>query len=1221
MATSTGQAGTTASPSGQFVVVPGFPRLYQLTPGDGQLASVYYIIPDTLPAQASPLTLAQTWAVSGWYVFVAAPIPQQDLAGVAALINAKGQITARSLLQHAFVWLAGAPLGSSAPSTWPAAWQWLGLQTQTPSSFITVSQPNPFPGFAWGQFGLTFVGTCIVTLDGAEGFTIVGSLPNALGMTFGVGAHAGQSIYLPGDQWTISLPISGATAGSLIFVSAIDLQNLVENFGLGFIYAYGEPKITSLYYPTVVPPANNTVYLTLQAYLNPVLPFAAAATRIVPGSSFTITRVPTVDYLPAPYFFTTQGVAVALEPVGPASPELPADGIPGCFAFSVAPPGALSNGSPTGVLYHLSPAGYYKLSVASPAPPLVDLMPGLSGLEFLRLEPGDLVSFVNNQPAYAPQFGGTGAVTSPPSPPEASGPLTATYTTSWVEIPPPASGTRGYFGQPSTSTYFGPPESGTPAVWQYPVAVESKLWTFEAPHTSVSFPLVPYGAVYQYPAASPAGVIHPAGQTVSAAELMAFEATVLASQRHGNLAQSPTGPMFMPLGATMSSSSLEAVTTPQGLLVGLKTSEGVSPNTSDGTWQSITLARQPSLAGTPALYLQMNLATAEPPFALANVLTRDQLFLVVSNPAVLGEFSNTLTMGGFEFLFDVGENAGVVGTILVVKFNDKVALRDLLRQPSLWADPATFVTDQAATLLILQNALEVATKPAADDPFVYFNELASTPSWTGILAFNVQIDGNGMPLDLQMLLGGIKGDLRAHHFGILTNTIDMTSAPPTITHSSLFGVIYYENPQLTSPASPASPAPAASPASPGQESRPDYEVEQLIVLFSNSTISQFHCTVGLTLNEVFGRTVTLQPVSPPPSPMPPKNTLEIAGRYQTHNGVGTVTFNSAQTLNYDYLPSSKPGVTRVLDRLEITGAQLVPISSTPATPGTDIQCAFRFEGQLWFSSEPFPGSGLDLYSYGNAAQPLGLQFTGISVNIAFRLGAEGSMVPGSKVVTLDESKLQPNPDATAIRPGSFLGSLPLQFSRFVSGSDLTASASGAAPVHCPQLTAASGGSPSTGSPATGSPSGGGGPSFAPTPQYAFEYDISLGSLGSLSDVQAGITAKLLLGWGPSPVTPDNDAASILVQLPQLSAGAAGFNLEGILTTQFGDANLVKVERHEGALYAVLFNNVQLSVFGYSFPPGVLIDFLLFAGPPAPGKLPNTSNLAWFLAAEQTEKSP
>ena len=72
-----------------------------------------------------------------------------------------------------------------------------------------------------------------------------------------------------------------------------------------------------------------------------------------------------------------------------------------------------------------------------------------------------------------------------------------------------------------------------------------------------------------------------------------------------------------------------------------------------------------------------------------------------------------------------------------------------------------------------------------------------------------------------------------------------------------------------------------------------------------------------------------------------------------------------------------------------------------------------------------------------------------------------------------------------------------------------------------------------------------------------------------------------------------------MQLPSLSAGYQGFDLQGFVKTKFGDSNMlmVPVERDgkESTVYALSFDNVQLSVFGFSLPPGVLIDFLLFSG--------------------------
>ena len=102
-------------------------------------------------------------------------------------------------------------------------------------------------------------------------------------------------------------------------------------------------------------------------------------------------------------------------------------------------------------------------------------------------------------------------------------------------------------------------------------------------------------------------------------------------------------------------------------------------------------------------------------------------------------------------------------------------------------------------------------------------------------------------------------------------------------------------------------------------------------------------------------------------------------------------------------------------------------------------------------------------------------------------------------------------------------------------------------------------------------------------------------------------------------SPENDGAAIYVQLPQLSGGFKGFDLQGFLKTTFGDANLMAVEQEDqGTVYVMLFNHVALSIFGLSFPPGIIADFILFSNPS--GGAGNETNIAWNLAVTQAAGS-
>jgi hypothetical protein len=336
--------------------------------------------------------------------------------------------------------------------------------------------------------------------------------------------------------------------------------------------------------------------------------------------------------------------------------------------------------------------------------------------------------------------------------------------------------------------------------------------------------------------------------------------------------------------------------------------------------------------------------------------------------------------------------------------------------------------------------------------------------------------------------------------------------------------------------------------------------------------------------------------------------MTITGRYQSHNGQGTVTFDNAEDATFNFVPQSPPAA-QILDHIVVSRAQLVPTSNpSGTTPPIQVTCAFQLEGQLFFTQAPFPGTPadtqgapVDLFSYGTTTA--GMDYTGLSVVIGFKIN--GSVVLNSKTVCVNYVPLSPTPLPTAIRPDGFLNSLPLRFSRFVTGADLAAAVQAASPVRFAQLVDDLNAPPP--------------PTTTRTPLFALEYDLSLGSLGKLSDDQGGVTAKLLLGWGPSPVAINSDAAVVLLQLPQLSAGTAGFNLMGVLKTQLGAGSLVRTTisstgNSKAVVYAVLFNNVQLSALGLSFPPGLFADFILFAKTGAG----TPSNVAWFLSAKSAQ---
>jgi hypothetical protein len=1167
------------------------------------------------PPPQSP-TLDQTWndpTLIGWYIFLPEEIPPGQAASFAEQARRLLPPVYYSQIQfniRAFVWLAGIDQCANPVDSI------IFYQSQT-THLRTPIAPQTF--FSWlgsaVQLNFTNPNIALDELNGAFQFNTPTEGVDAIKLYFYSDRQA--ITYYNNAGWNINIPLVGQDAGTLLFSIGLDWGSLCQTFGCCFSYYYpARHEYLNLSFPlfpsTDPNRSNQNQFLGFIVRLHPLYQTDSWHTRLSLDLTGNNLWASNSQKMVSNYFQTVSGETITLIPHNPVasppdvavtsspSPDELDQPLPG-FAFCKAPAESSPVTSPPDYNYYLAPVGLFRMVAVTPPSSSsgkgttttgddVHWMCGLFAQEFLHVQLGDLVEFESGQPAWAPGFSGSAGTQQKGS--STAETLESEFTTSWVRYPVDnVEGQRGYFAQPSSSVYY----ANADETQVYPTAVYSLLSVFPQ---RLSFPLAPYGAIYQ--TSTPNAVIA-YNKGVSPAVFAALEAAVLSSVRHSALSTNANGPVFLQSNAltrskpslllmSVSEASLATVpyaTTPQGLLVQL--------NPDSGTWNTVFLAKSPD---DPTKLLSFG-----PPNSgslidknLSNVLMQNQLFLVVSSAEHLGEFKSLLPMCRFNFLLDVS----LEDTILIFKFNTSLTLKELVAQPSLWAESAAFVGGSPSQIEATQKAILDYIQTAEDDagasgnPFGYFNQLANRKEWTGVLAMHCAIDGRGMPPDLEMLLGGINGQLRAHHFGIEANRI-VNDAGLKLEESSLFGVIYYRNvdPPVTNPAVDFA-----------------YAVETLTVVFKNSNITQFATKIGLTINNLFGRAVELISESGLSSPML-ANTLIISGQYQSQDGVGTLTFVTDAPIVYRFVVNE--GSNRVLDQIEFTRVALIPLSSGNAQGSPDIVLAnFNLSGQLWFNPNPFQGSdNLDLFSYGTYdSPPTGMEFTGLVINMQFTLDDKGAMVSGSETLTLQPSSLSFTPDSKAIREGSLLNSLPLQLSKFTyAPNGLSTTQLGAKPVHVLQLESAN-------SDKASPPPPGGYPYVTTTPQFVLEYDLPLGSLGSLSDVHAGLMAKLLVAWGPSDVVPDNDAAAVLVQLPQAMAGYGGFNLEGILQTTFGDANLLKVDLESGPVYAVLFNNIKLSVFGYSFPPGVLIDFIVFAGQAEQNQSTNSSNIAWFLSASQ-----
>jgi hypothetical protein len=424
----------------------------------------------------------------------------------------------------------------------------------------------------------------------------------------------------------------------------------------------------------------------------------------------------------------------------------------------------------------------------------------------------------------------------------------------------------------------------------------------------------------------------------------------------------------------------------------------------------------------------------------------------------------------------------------------------------------------------------------------------------------------------------MQAPLRAHHLAVDVTVLNaQNGVPQDVGPSSVAGVISYDDPGTTPPAGSGDFG---------------FYTQSLKVGFFGSVVTSFNAEVGLQANRLFGRPAALEFVKDDPKY---PDTFTIKGVYHLIAGVATVSFQLQEARVFDFpTGASLPGgaMPRILSQFKITQASILPQASTGPVNGiTTEQAQITLAGALWFAADPF-AAGIDLFSYG--AGDTGLTLDNFGLEMTFQLDAQGQRVPNSVVLDVDYSRLAVSATADAVRPGALLAGLPLTLKGILADDDgLDTGKLGGKPVHVLQIAGKE----------------------TDTPHFALQFELIIGSLGELSGVHAGLTAEMRLAWGPLATTPDADGARLTVQLPGASGGFDGLNVQGMLQLVFGDANLMKVDYKAGntSVYALLFNNVALSIMGIKLPPKVVSDLILFSDP----KNAASSSLAACLAVMQT----
>jgi hypothetical protein len=948
----------------------------------------------------------------------------------------------------------------------------------------------------------------------------------------------------------ILLPLDGIHRGTLTLAWTWDHYQLGNDLGgnLRMFYGADAGSASVAQYPIFTPasdpgpfPQNNLPFFV---YLQPLAPLDGSRTRLALDLELP-------NALTSKYLSSTTNAPVALKPAASSNGGLSAG-----FGF------AKNTGLQQSERY-LCPVGEFEVEApgADNGTQRIQIRGGTAGTEYVLVEPGDRLSFEAGMPAFAQGYQPQGG-----SPTE----LDDALTTSWVRVLHKDTQNAGqdaeivdtsYCAQSSASTYFGAAADGSS--YAYPIAVGASLVQFESVDRDAVFPMLPYRGVFYQNVEE--GIPNP-NPDLSAKELGSIEQQVVAPDRRTQLKpyfDIEYGPIFFDTSTNIAFNGGFA-RTPLGLLAELNKVSGGSPPS--GTVKRILLARSPQTTDQFLSLMAGAKGVVNPQFT--NTVLNDNLFLVATDAKALDPFANEIKLGDFTFRINLGD--GDTQSIAMFKFVPGVSARSLIGDTDAWDTLIGDSTPEKLRLIQarLEHYLEVADK--GGELYADFRRKIDDPNWNGLLFFNVALNYQKLPLDIQILLGGIQGPLFAHHFGVTINQVAVRDANMSLDQSSLFSVINYQA-EFVPP--PQSPPPTWY---------PNFQVLLFNVRYANSKLAVFDSQIAFSLKDLFGSAVSLKKSAP--HDKPDSGTIVIDGVYTLfEDGTGSLVFSTNELRSFVYDVKEKDGKLplRVCEAQSVTSATLVPVTQRDGGGGATIASSqFKLSGLLAFRKD----IGGDLFSYGKVENDVPVEGLAIA-NYAFAidttiLGDQATLAP---IKTFLDG-LRVDQVLTKARDES----LKLTFPSAIEAVTITRA--GLRPNVTGEWTVKVDGS-----------------DFKAAPVYSLTFNVPLGILGNLLSTKTDLTAQLFVGWVPGDTATDPDKVGLLLRLPAQVAGPSGFQFEGIMSSSFEyvQLNRFKMKSSTGGddtlIYCLLFVHYQgfllNLLFNYSIGPK---DLGLFGGPSDPG---------------------
>jgi len=550
---------------------------------------------------------------------------------------------------------------------------------------------------------------------------------------------------------------------------------------------------------------------------------------------------------------------------------------------------------------------------------------------------------------------------------------------------------------------------------------------------------------------------------------------------------------------------------------------------------------------------------------------------VVTNATHLGAFQKELSIAGWPFTFNTGQNQrlGEYSNVLIFKFCNE-SIQERAKDPSLWTQPKDFngakgpdPSDLELQLISrwLQDYLSDAIDNQSDNPYFQdFIRIVQNPRWNGVLALKTDIRPDGMPPELQGLVGGIDlARFNAHHVGMEINQVQNQGGQLSYKEkSSLFGLIYYQDPQYQRLLQ--GPAPATAKPSRFPSETFDFRVLTLLAQFKNSAIQRFSSKIRVTMRELFSEKV----------PAGTTDSILLDGVHERKNGVDTYTFLSAEPVQFSV-------ESALYQDIEIDRAVF---ATHPRAEGSrQVSAGFSFTGNLLFD---IPAEGFDLLSFGRTpgraeANP-GLAFSNLQLDFSFDLDN-----PSIRTFAMNYPQVRFNLAGSPVREGSLLHQLPLEGNSFLFGSaDTPPTGRGYIPVELAGLE-------------TAGISG---------DWYGLECTLHMGSAGGLSNL-GNLSAPVLLAWGAASKA-GNPKLFMGIKLPGADPDAKMLSIQGLLKLAIDRIQLVNSPQG----FILKLDDISLKFFGLlKIPPGGSTAFYLFGNPAGGNK-----NIGWYAAYNKEPQS-